>query len=165
MQCTWWIKRCSNTANTISIARCCCHECRYHQLLLYPWKQTACITAWQLVNITYVAVVRPFSDDVTHTRKFDYYSADHAWGGEARAVKCIAFYGKTQPAQAFLRVNSAVGVPRMKGQPCLWSRESAFIRRLLQPRATFPHRDTACWKSPFLFETHNLYLSWWVDLA
>ena len=28
-------------------------------------------------------------------------------GGAARAVKCIAFYGKTQPAQAFLRVNSA----------------------------------------------------------
>jgi len=44
----------------------------------------------------------------------------------------------------------------MKGQPCLWSKESAFICHLLQPHATFPHQDTACWKSAFLFKT----LSW-----
>ena len=38
----------------------------------------------------------PFSNDVMHMRKFDYYSVDHAWGGggAALAVKCIVFYGK-----------------------------------------------------------------------
>jgi len=32
---------------------------------------------------------RPFSDDVTHTRKFDYYSADHSWGG---SMPCQMYY-------------------------------------------------------------------------
>ena len=31
----------------------------------------------------------PFSGDVTHTQKFDYYSVDHAWGG---STSCQMYY-------------------------------------------------------------------------
>ena len=50
---------------------------------------------------------RLFSDEVMHMRKFDYYSADHTWGGAERASNVLRSMGKTQPAHAFLRVNSA----------------------------------------------------------
>jgi len=44
---------------------------------------------------------RPLSDDVMHTRKFDYYSADHTkGGGGSMHFKYITFYGETQPADA-----------------------------------------------------------------
>ena len=36
----------------------------------------------------------PFSDDVTHTRKFDYYSVDHAWGGSTRSLMYYVLWGK-----------------------------------------------------------------------
>ena len=52
----------------------------------------------------------PFSDDVTHMRKFDYYSVDHAWGGAAHAVKCIVFYGKNPTSASIPACKPHLGI-------------------------------------------------------
>ena len=37
---------------------------------------------------------RLFSDEVMHMRKFDYYSADHTWGGQNVLLMYYVLWGK-----------------------------------------------------------------------
>ena len=90
-----------------------------------------------------------------HTRKFDYYSADHTWGA-TRTSYVITLFGENPTSAPIPACKICQGIATHERTAMFVDQRERFQLPFLHPRATFPHGDTACWKSPFRFRTHNL---------
>jgi len=81
------------------------------------------------------------------------------WGGGYMLQR---YYVICQTSARIPACNSAYEIAKCGELPLLWIKESAFSCRLLYMYSFVPLcpslRDTACWKSLFLFRTHNLCL-------
>ena len=80
----------------------------------------------------------PFSNDVMHMRKFDYYSADHAWGA-ARAVKCITLYGKNPTSARIPACELRLGIATHERTALFVEQRECFHLLFVTTSYDFPH--------------------------
>ena len=85
---------------------------------------------------------RPLSDDVMHMQKFGYYSVDHTWKGGGST-----FYGEYPTSARIPVCKLCLGIAMHERTALFVEQRECFQLPFVQPRATFPHQDTAGWKS------------------